>query len=85
MKHIPHPTMEVTKDQLPTLPSNAPDNQISTQTTLGIGNFSEDSMDQSAAINSNKPSQTDFSEDNPKTPTLTAEQRNAVILVCREL
>ena len=85
MKRLPHLTMEVTKDQLPSLPSKAPNNQINTQTTLGIGHFSGSSMDQSPAINSNKPSQTDFSEDNPNTPTLTTEQRNAVILVCREL
>ena len=51
-------------------------------------------MDQSPAIISNKPIQTAFkgpletasdSEDNPNTPTLTREQRNTVIQVCREL
>ena len=51
-------------------------------------------MDQSPAITSNKPIQTAFkrpletasdSEDKPNTPTLTREQRNTVIQVCREL
>ena len=95
---IPHPTMEHTIDEFPTLPSKKPDpqtnTQTNTQTTLDIEDFSDDSMDQSPAIKSNKPIQTDFkrplettsdSEDNPNTPTLTREQRNTAIQVCGEL
>ena len=88
--NVPHPTMDLTIDDFPTL---TPD-EIDNQSTPDKNDFSDDSMDQSPAVTSNHPLQTTFkrpreatsdSEDHLNNTTLTKEQRNTAIHVCREL
>ena len=88
--NVPHPTMDLTIDDFPTL---TPD-EINNQPTKDKNDFSDDSMDQSPAVISNHPLETTFkrpreatsnSEDHLNNTTLTKEQRNIVIHVCREL
>ena len=68
--------------------------EIDNQSTPDKNDFSDDSMDQLPAVTSNQPLQTTFkrpreatsnSEDHLNNTTLTKEQRNSAIHVCREL
>ena len=77
-------------DNFPTL---TPD-EIDNQSTPDKKDFSDDSMDESPAVTSNHPLQTTFkrpreatsdSEDHLNNTTLTKEQHNTAIHVCREL
>ena len=90
LNNVPHPTMDLTIDDFPTL---TPD-EIDIQSTPDKNDFSDDSMDQSPAMTSNHPLQTTFkrpreatsdSEDHLNNTTLTKEQRNTAIHVFREL
>lgn len=89
----PHPTMDLTTEEFPTLPSRTAAPNSDTQETADIAEFSDDSMEPSSAV-TNKTIQTTFkrprdltsdSEENPNTTQLNPEQRNAVIKVGREL
>lgn len=89
----PHPTMDLTIEEFPTLPSRTTAPNSDTQETADIAEFSDDSMEPSPAVTS-KTIQTTFkrprdltsdSEENPNTTQLNPEQRNAVIKVGREL
>ena len=82
--------MDLTIDDFPSL---TPD-EIDNQSTPDKNNFSDVSMDHSHAVTSNRPLQTTFkkpreatsdSEDHLNNTTLTKEQRNTAIHVCREL
>ena len=90
LNNVPHLTMDLTIDDFPTLTTDEIDNQ----STPDKNDFSDDSMDQSPAVTSNQPLQTTFkrpreatsdSEDHLNNRTLTKEQRNTAIYVCREL
>ena len=82
--------MDLTIDDFPTLTPDEVDNQ----STPDKNDFSDDSMHQSPAVTSNHPLQTTFksprevtsdSEDHLNNTTLTKEQCNTAIHVCREL
>ena len=88
--NVPHPTMGLTIDDFPTL---TPD-EIDNQSTPDKNDFTDNSMDQSPTVSCNHPLQTTFkrpreatsdSEDHLNNTTLTKEQRNSAIHVCREL
>ena len=88
--NVPHPTMDLTIDGFPTL---TPD-EINNQSTPDKNDFSNDSMDQAPAATCNNPLQTTFkrpreatsdSKDHLNNTTLTKEQHNSAIHVCREL
>ena len=90
LNNVPHPTMDLTIDDFPTL---TPD-EIDNQSTPDENDFSDDSMDQSPAVTSNNPLQTTYkrpreatsdNEDHLNNTTLIKEQRNTPIYVCREL
>ena len=90
LNNVPHPTMDLTIDDFPTL---TPD-EIDNQSTPDKNDLSDDSLDQSPAVTSNHPLQTTFkrpreatldSEDHLNNTTLTKEQCNTAIHVCREL
>ena len=61
LNNVPHPTMDLTIDDFPTLTPDKVDNQ----STPDKNDFSEDSMDQSPAVISNHPLQT-HSKDHAK-------------------
>ena len=86
-KMTPHPTMDLTIEELPTLPSRAPATKLEIQETPDIDEFSDDSMEQSPTV-MNKSIQTTFkrpryltseSEENLNTTQLNLEQRNAAV------
>ena len=88
--NIPDQTMDLTIDELSTL---TPD-EIDNTSTPHKNNFSHDSMDQSPGITFITPLQTTFkshreatsgSNDHLNNTTLTKEQHNSAIHVCREL
>lgn len=87
---IAHPTMELTIDEFPNLRTKT--NNTTTQPEQS--DFSDDSMDQSPLVTSNLPLQITFkrppvntleSEDHSTLTSLSRDQRNSVIHVCREL
>ena len=57
----PHPIMELTIDEFPTLPFKTPTSKSDTQETPDIADFSDDSMEPLLAI-TNKPIQTIFKQ-----------------------
>lgn len=82
----PHPTMELTIEEFPTLPTKPKNITISHEQE----DFSDNLMDQSPAVTSNRPIQTKFkrphentskSEDHSTLTSLTREQQNSVIHV----
>ena len=87
---VPHPIMDPTIDDFSTLTADEIDNQ----STPDKNDFSDDIMDQSPAVTSDhslqskvkRPRETSSdSEDHLNNTTLTKEQRNSAIHVCREL
>ena len=86
--------MELTIDEFPSIPSQKSDINTNTKTVLEDGEVLDDSMGQWPAVISNQPLQTTFkippkkasnSKEQSTPTTLTREQRNRVIQVCREL
>ena len=82
-KMTPHRTMDLTIEELPTLPSRTPATKLEIQETPDIDEFSDDSMEQSPTV-MNKSIQTTFkrpryltseSEENLNTTQLNLEQR----------
>ena len=93
-QQTPHPTMGLTIDKFPTLPSITTKIHPDTEDTPDIGDFSDDSVKPSLAVAHSKPIPTTFkrprnttsdSKDNPTTSTLNRDLRNAVIKTCRKL
>ena len=87
---VPHPIMDPTIDDFSTLTADEIDNQ----STPDKNDFSDDIMDQSPAVTSDHPLQSKVkrpretssdSEDHLNNTTLTKQQRNSAIHVCREL
>lgn len=92
---MPHPTLEITLDDFPSLPTQKQENHTTTKPVPKEGEFSDDSKYQSPAVILKQPIQTTFkiprentsdSEEPTSTlTTLTREQRNTAINVCQEL
>ena len=89
----PHPTMDLTIDEFPTLPTKRPTTNPSNTTPSEEADFSDDSVDQSPVITIQKPIQTTFKQplestsdsEEQATTVITKDQRNTVIKECREL
>ena len=88
-----HPTMNLTIDEFPTLPTKRPTTNPSNTTPSEEADFSDDSVDQSPVITIQKPIQTTFKQplestsdsEEQATTVITKDQRNTVIKECREL
>ena len=89
----PHPTMDLTIDEFPTLPTKRPTTNPSNTTPSEEADFSDDSVDQSPVITMQKPIETTFKQplestsdsEEQATTVITKDQRNTVIKECREL
>ena len=90
---VPHPTMEITPDDFPSLPTQKQENHATAKPVPKDGGFSDGSKYQSPAVILEQPIQTTFkiprentsdSEEPTSTlTTLTREQRNTI--ACQEL
>ena len=89
----PHPAMDLTIDEFPTLPTKRPTTNPSNATPSEEADFSNDSVDQSPVITMQQSIQTTFRQplestsdsEEQATTKITKDQRNTVIKVCREL
>ena len=93
IKLAPHPTMDLTIEEFPTLPTQTPQPNTDTQERTDIADFSDDSVELSPIVTRKliqttfkRPgNQTSNSEENQNITQLSIEQQNAVIKICREL